>query len=295
MATILETRRERRAIDWRVALVAASAVLAAIAVFTRAPIPQDPSYHRFADSRVILGVPNGLNVLSNLAFAVVGGAGLWLLLRGRLALRDSRERFPWLVFFGGVALTSAGSAWYHLAPSNETLIWDRLPMAFAFMGLLAVVVAERIDPRTAVRVLGPLVLAGIGGVLYWYATERSGSGDLRPYALVQFYPALAIPLLLVLFPRPYTLASGFVGALGAYVLAKLAESKDAAILGLGGLVSGHTLKHLLAAAGIGILVWMLVARSRVDGVGSPVREPVSSRGKPGPDRFSSRAVPSLRA
>ena len=179
---------------WRVAVLIATAVIASIAVFCRPPIPQDPAYHHFADTRTVLGLPNGLNVLSNLAFAVVGLAGWWVLRRGRADLRDPRERWPWGVFFFGVALTSLGSAWYHLAPSNETLVWDRLPMAVAFMGLFAAVIAERIDVRSGLRLLWPMVLLGVGGVLYWYFTQRSGDGgDLRPYVLVQFYPVLAIP------------------------------------------------------------------------------------------------------
>jgi hypothetical protein len=210
-------------------------------------------------------VPNGLNVLSNLAFAVVGVAGLWFLLRRRIDFRDPREGWPWTVFFVGVALTSVGSAWYHLAPSNETLVWDRMPMAVAFMGLLAAVIAERIGVRVGHRLLWPLVVLGILGVLSWYFIRRSGAGDLRPYVLVQFYPVIAIPLILVLFPRTYTLAAGFVGAWVGYALAKVAELEDGRIFRLGGLVSGHTLKHLLAAAAIGILVWMLLRRTQVDG------------------------------
>src|SRR5262249_17247036 len=109
--------------------LAAAAALSAVALAALPRVPPDPGYHQFADTRTLLGVPKGLDVLSNLAFAVVGLAGMWLLAgRGR-ALRDPRERWPWWVFFAGVTLTSLGSAWYHLAPSNASLVWDRLPMS----------------------------------------------------------------------------------------------------------------------------------------------------------------------
>src|SRR5262245_15202615 len=44
-------------------------------VFCLSPIPQDLSYHTFADDRTMLGVPNFLNVASNLPFIVVGVLG----------------------------------------------------------------------------------------------------------------------------------------------------------------------------------------------------------------------------
>jgi N-acetylneuraminic acid mutarotase len=247
-----------------IAVIAASALAAIAAVCAVPRIPQDSTYHLFADHGILLGIPNALNVLSNLAFAAVGLAGVTVILLRGAELRDARERWPWLVFFVGVALTSVGSAWYHLAPSNESLVWDRLPMAVGFMGLFVAVITERIDPRIGIRLLGPMVMLGVSGVIYWFVTEQTGVGDLRPYFLVQFYPLVAIPLVLLLTPRVYTLSSSFLGAWSIYLLAKVAEIEDGRILHFGGLVSGHTIKHLLAAIGIGMLVRMLSRRRRTD-------------------------------
>jgi hypothetical protein len=262
MARPDETSETRGGLAWRVAVLVATAIALAAVLWWQGRMPQPLDYFVFADSRELLGVPNACNVLSNLAFAVVGAAGLRSFLLGRAALRDRRERVPWVVFFAGVTLTSAGSAWFHLAPSIDSLVWDRLPMAIAFMALLAALVAERIDAAAGARLLAPLVLAGVGSVVYWWATERAGVGDLRPYLLVQFYPLIAVPLVLVLFRPRYTGSAGWAVALGAYLLAKLAELADGAVFALGAVVSGHTLKHLLAAAGIGALAWM-TARRRV--------------------------------
>jgi hypothetical protein len=35
-------------------------------------------------------------------------------------------------------------------------------------------------------------MAGLGSVLWWHEGEVRGHGDLRPYALVQFYPLVAV-------------------------------------------------------------------------------------------------------
>jgi hypothetical protein len=208
----------------------------------------------------VLGVRNGLNVLSNAPFAAIGALGLVSLARGRIAFRDARERWPWAVFFAGVTLTSVGSAWFHLAPGNDSLVWDRLPMAVGFMGLFAALLAERIDVGIGLRLLGPLVAAGLGTVVYWIATEHAGAGDLRPYLLVQYYPLAAIPLVLVLFPAPYTGGAWWLAGLALYVAAKWAELADRGVYTALGGVSGHTVKHLLAAAGIAVLLAMLLRR-----------------------------------
>ena len=55
-------------------------------------------------------------------------------------------------------------------------------------------------------------------------------------------------------------AADLVVALAFYLAAKVAESYDAAIYGSGGIVSGHTLKHLLAAMGAWWLLRMLELR-----------------------------------
>ena len=141
----------------------AGLTLAAIVAMALVPrIPQDPSYHNFADQRALLGVPNFLNVVSNLPFLAVGIAGLLFLARpvfGECFLAQS-ERPAYLTFFLGIALTSFGSAYYHLAPSNERLVWDRLPMSIAFMSLLAAIIGERIDAKAGVISLLPLLMLG---------------------------------------------------------------------------------------------------------------------------------------
>jgi len=202
------------------------------------------------------------DVLSNLGFVAAGIAGVAAILGGAVSFADRRERGPWLAFFGSVALVGPCSAWYHLSPANGSLVWDRLPMAAAFAALLVAALTERAGVAAS-RLLVPLVVASVSTVLYWGATELTGGGDLRPYAFAQFYPLVAIPLLLALFPQRYTCSAFWVGGLGLYGIAKVAEAGDAFLFGSLGVVSGHTLKHLLAAAGVALLAWMLRARRAV--------------------------------
>ena len=234
-------------------------------------IPQPLAYHDFADQRTLFGIPNALNVLSNLPFFFVGIAGL-LFIRRRPPCPAARhflaggERWPWLIFFLGVTFTCAGSAWYHLAPDNARLVWDRLPMTLGFMSLFAAMVAERIDLRAGLWLLGPFLLAGLGSVLYWHWTELRGAGDLRPYVAVQFLPLLAIPFMLLLFPARYSGTAGIWVALLWYGLAKLLEQLDGQIYHLAQqIISGHTLKHLAAAASAWWLLRMLRRRVPVAG------------------------------
>jgi hypothetical protein len=238
--------------------------LAAAGAWLVPPIPQDPGYHRFADARALLGVPNALNVLSNVPFTVVGILGIAALLgSGRVIFVDPAERRAYVVFFVGVLLTGLGSGYYHLAPDNDRLVWDRLPMTIAFMALLAAVVTERVGIREGTRLLVPFVTIGLVSVLLWHFTERAGAGDLRLYALVQFLPLLVVPVLVGLYRSRYTRGADIFGVVGLYGLAKVLELGDAVVLGLGHLVSGHTLKHLTAAAATWWVLRMLTKRTPV--------------------------------
>ncbi len=202
-----------------------------VVTFAVPRIPQDPGYHDFADQRPCLGMPNCLNVASNAPFLVVGAMGLWFLIGdraagGRDAFLTPAERQPYWLLFGGVALTGIGSAYYHWAPDNSTLFWDRLPMTVAFMALLSSVIAERVSLKIGLRLLWPLLAVGVLSTLYWHLGEMRGVGDLRPYALVQFGSLIAIPLILWLFPPRYTGTADMVRVIAWYALAKVFEFFD---------------------------------------------------------------------
>lgn len=251
--------------DTRVRLIASAVVLVAAVLFTRDPIPQDPAYHRFADDRPLAGMPNAADVLSNLPFLVVGVLGMRFALGavggGSPAFAHRAEAVPWVVFFAAVALTAFGSAWYHSRPSDASLLWDRLPLALVFTSLLGVVIAERVGPRAGLLALPVLLAFGEFSVLYWYS-----AGDLRYYVAVQACAIVVVPMIVALLPGSHTRGGDWYLAVGVYALSKLAELGDGAIYSVGHLVSGHTLKHLLAAAGALVLLRMLRARHMVDAV-----------------------------
>jgi hypothetical protein len=231
-----------------IGLIGGLAALAAAALVLVPAIPQDPAYHRLADSRAWLGIPNALNVLSNTGFLLVGALGLAYVADGASpAFREPGERWPYVVFFGGLLLTGFGSAYYHWEPGNARLAWDRLPLAITLMGLLAATIAERIGVKSGLWLLGPLVALAAGSVIYWHWTEQRGAGDLRLYALVQFYPLVAIPLMLWWLVPRYTCGGNLLAAAATYAAAKGPELLDGWILSATRVVSGHTLKHLLAA------------------------------------------------
>jgi hypothetical protein len=196
------------------------------------PITQDQSYHHFADQRTLLGVPNFWNVASNLPFIAIGAAGLW---------RFHRDAATFVIFLG-IFLTGFGSSYYHWNPSDSTLFWDRLPMTLCFMAILAVVVEERLSAQLGAALLWPLLATGTLSLLLWRWT-----GDLRLYGWVQFFPCLALPLLLMLFPPKYTGTFYWVIAAALYAPAKLFEHYDHMVHS-SFILSGHTIKHFLGAA-----------------------------------------------
>eukprot|EP00252_Welwitschia_mirabilis_P010216 TRINITY_DN23389_c0_g1_i2.p1 TRINITY_DN23389_c0_g1~~TRINITY_DN23389_c0_g1_i2.p1 ORF type:complete len:212 (-),score=34.16 TRINITY_DN23389_c0_g1_i2:283-918(-) len=186
---------ENRLFVWFVAIF-----LFVFLMFVTPSIPQPQEYHDFADKRSFLGIPNALNVVSNFPFLVIGAVGLALCFQGdRFGLSSQAEIWGWAFFYIGVTATAFGSAYYHLKPDDARLVWDRLPMTVAFTSIMAVFIIERIDERTGAISLIPLLMAGIVSIAYWRYFD-----DLRPYAMVQFVPCIAIPAMTVLLPPKYT-------------------------------------------------------------------------------------------
>ena len=226
--TLSDAKRTPRALIF---VAATAASLAGLLILP--PIAQDQSYHQFADQRVLLGVPNFWNVVSNFPFLAVGAAGLWRI----------RHDMAAGIFFLGVFLTGIGSSYYHWNPSDDTLFWDRLPMTLSFAAILALVVQERVNARAGAILLWPALAVGLFSLLLWRWTD-----DLRLYFWAQFFPGIVLLLLFLLYPPKYTGTWYWITAAGLYALAKVFEFSDYPIFALGHVLSGHTLKHLAAAA-----------------------------------------------
>jgi hypothetical protein len=221
------------------------------------PIPQDPAYHRFADQRTFLSIPHFLNVVSNLPFLVSGLFGFWCALsKPASAFAAPWVRTPWVALTASIILTGFGSSYYHWAPDDATLFWDRMPMAIGFGAVLGIIVIERMDFRIGRLLWMPLLLAGPGSMLYgrW-------SGDLRFYGLIQGWVIVLVPLALLLFPARTTGTHHWFLILGLYGIAKVFEVGDLQTFEVGGYVSGHTLKHLFAGAASWFLYWHLHTRA----------------------------------
>ena len=248
-------------------LLALAATVICVTAALLPPIPQPQCYHMFADQRAFFGIPNFNDVFSNLPFAVVG---LWALLflfqSNDRRFHDSRERWPYVILFAGLLLTAFGSAYYHLRPRNETLVWDRLPMTLVFMSLLASIVAERISLRGGLWLLPILLAIGVVSVLQWRVSELRGAGDLRFYVAVQLYAVLFL-LIALFLPSRYTRPRDLAIIAGFYVLAKILEAVDRPIFELGHIVSGHTLKHLAAACAGYWILRMLLKRRPIEAIG----------------------------
>lgn len=227
------------------------------ALLAKAPIAQFADYHRLADTRPLFGIPHFWNVASNLPFLVVGAMGLGLLRR-----RPAGASPAWAALFAGTALVFFGSAYYHLDPDDATLVWDRVPIGIAFMGFFVAAISEHGTERgrrLARHMLLPLVLFSVAAVYWWRFT-----GDLSLWIWVQLAPMLAAVLAVSFLPGQYTHRRYIVYALGCYAAAKIFELGDHPFMQwTGGMLSGHSLKHLAAAAGVGFLYAMLKKRQAV--------------------------------
>ena len=122
-----------------------------LGLFLLPPIVQNQNYHDFADQRMLFGIPNFWNVASNIPFIGIGALGLW---------QFGHSRATMLLFLG-IFLTGFGSAYYHLEPSDQTLFWDRLPMAIGLMAIFAIAIEERVDRKVGTILLWPMTAIGM--------------------------------------------------------------------------------------------------------------------------------------
>ena len=236
------------------------------AMFLVKPIPQDEAYHHFVDQREILGIPNFWNVISNIPIFLVGLIGTIAGIKKKWVGFDTPAYGVYVLFFIGVGFIGLGSAYYHLNPNTSTLLWDRLPMSISFMAFFSAIITEHVHEKSGRVMLWPLIVLGCGTVLYWYWSEQSGSGDLRPYALVQFLPIVLIPFMVVTQQSLFTRTKDLYLVLILYLLAKLAEHFDSFLYALTKVLSGHTLKHFLAALAAYWLLRMLWLRVKIPDV-----------------------------
>lgn len=237
---------------WKHLLVIALVLGSLLILVLQNPIHQDLDYHHFADTRVLLGIVNFQNVISNLPFVVVGLAGVGFFMKRT----HDESKIAWQLFFVGIALVGLGSIYYHFNPNSQTLLWDRLPMAMGFMALFAALLGELIKASLTRLLLFPMIMIGFSSVMAWHWFD-----DLRLYVWVQFMPMLVIPVMLLLYRKRYTHTYLLVLAMLIYVLAKVLEVFDLEIFFLlQNTIGGHAMKHIVAATGSAALLWMLCVR-----------------------------------
>ena len=236
---------------WLIRVSLGFIILLSIALLITDPVLQKSDYHLLADNRSWLFIPNFADVISNLPFAIIGLAGLFYCLNNR-----SDMSLSWRVYFIGLILVAAGSSYYHCNPNNQTLVWDRLPMTICFMSLFVALLVDNVSRQLENWLLPSSILLGATSVIYWDYT-----GDLRFYAFIQFATLAAIPLILLLYKSQYTHRYYLIYGLALYGLAKIFELIDSRIFTLsGGIISGHTVKHLLAATATYCVYLMLKKR-----------------------------------
>lgn len=211
---------------------------------------QDPAYHNFIDKRSMYDITNFWNVASNLSFVLFGLLGLYKTSRSLPYGQLKKLQFAYTLFFTGAILVGLGSAYYHLDPNSETLFWDRLPIAITIMAFFSIIIAEYISIEIGKILLIPLLAAGTWSVIYWFQTEQSGSGDLRPYVVVQFLPFILVPAILLLMKNGTPPGTYIWALLLFFLLSKAAEYFDVYLFEQLKDISGHSIKHFLASLGV---------------------------------------------
>ena len=223
-------------------------ILLLLAIFLPA-IAQNQNYHNFIDQRTFFRIKNASNTLSNLAFIVVGLWGLINFYKNKYIKISNSFSVLLNLFFISIILTGLGSSYYHLSPNDFTLVFDRLALSFTFAVILAMLANIRISERSGFHTLAELIILAPLSVLLW-----NYNGNLTPYAVLQF-GGIIIIILTLLLTKAQKQSPCFTSLIILYGFAKVAEFYDVEIFKLSqNLISGHTLKHLIAS--IAVLVFI---------------------------------------
>jgi len=212
-----------------------------IAISLMDPITQSFDYHHFADQRTFLGIENFFDVVSNIPFLIIGLLGMSFTLKHYRRIPSANS---WFMVFLGVFLVCPGSMSYHLNPSHQTLIWDRVPMTIGFMAITSALFTYHLSHKKELIFLSLSLFLGFFSIWYWVYFN-----DLRVYVFVQLTPILLIPIFAFTEPALKSVKSMLLGAFALYFLAKVTEKYDQAIFN-NFLLSGHTIKHLLAGGAV---------------------------------------------
>ncbi len=231
----------------RVILLLTLSLVGIISLLLQSNIPQSQAYHHFADRNTLCQIPNFMNVISNLFFVIIGLYGIYQLKNNSFFTISKTHILNYYLFFIGIVLTGFGSAYYHLHPNNDTLVYDRIPMTISFMSFFCIIIGEFISVRAGYLLLAPFILLGISSVYYWQYTETEGTGDLRFYILVQFLPMLLTPIILLLFKSNFKTHNYLWYIVLVYALAKLFETLDYQVFNVIKTISGHSIKHIVAS------------------------------------------------
>jgi Ceramidase len=206
------------------------------------PIPQEETYHHFANDNIILGIHNFWNTISNIGFIAVGTIGIYFLRKNIIY-----NPIIWTLFMG-VFLTGIGSSYYHYTPNNITLVWDRLPMTIVFTSFFALIYSWCFSEKMGFKIWLLSLAMGLYSVFYWQYTEQFLRGDLRLYAIVQFLPILLITIIVATNFKKHTfLLKPILMIVLWYIIAKLLEHFDMYLFETTNFLSGHPIKHLAAA------------------------------------------------
>ena len=243
--TTVETATSRRygTLEQHFALFGGMAFLLTLALVLPG-MAQPEHYHAFADQRGWGALPHAADVLSNLGFVIAGLAGLIVLWRADRYRLCATARTLCALFFAGLLCSGAGSTFYHWAPQDASLAWDRLGMSVAFAGLLGLAVQTRIDDISARITAAVMLLAAPISVWVWSQTS-----NVLPWVLVQAGGMVIILWLSFVAPRRHALPVELGWVIGLYAVAKLLEMSDSDVFEISGhAISGHSLKHWVAAA-----------------------------------------------
>jgi len=189
------------------------------------------NYHNFADQRNFFNIPNFFNIISNLF--------IYIPIHYIIQNRENTNKFNMIdILIINILCIIITSIYYHINPNDNTIIFDKISIVSTIITVCIIIL--KIE-NNIIRII--LYIIGILSVIYWIKKD-----NLLFYIIL----IIGVPIYICYKLYKYTNLRIYIYShIFSLILLRLVEYYDLPIYQFTNqIISGHSLKHIIASINI---------------------------------------------